>query len=64
MSDSESDTAASLREQLIEARDRLRRELDIVRYPTSIGGGADNRGVIAELEAELREIVDALAGRP
>ena len=50
-----------LRPQLMEARDRLRRELEILQAPSSIGGSPDNRGVIADLEAELRDIEQALA---
>ncbi len=50
-----------LRPQLIEARDRLRRELEILLAPSSIGGSPDNRSVIADLETELREIEQALA---
>lgn len=52
-----------LREQLIEARDRIRRELEILRSPSSIGGGADSRSVIAALQSELAEIEAALANR-
>lgn len=50
-----------LREQLIEARDKIRRELEILRSPSSIGGGADNRSVIAALESELGQIEQELA---
>jgi hypothetical protein len=56
---SESDKA--LRAQLIGARDKLRRELEILRSPSSIGGGADSRSVIAAMEDELRQIEQALA---
>ena len=52
-----------LRQELLAARDKLRRELEILISPSSIGGGADNRQVIAQLEAELREIETALANR-
>jgi hypothetical protein len=52
-----------LREQLVEARDRIRRELEVLMSPSTIGGGADSRSVIAALETELREIEDALANR-
>jgi hypothetical protein len=52
-----------LREQLMEARDRIRRELEILRSPSSIGGGADSRSVIAALQSELAEIEAALANR-
>jgi hypothetical protein len=51
----------SLTDQLIAARDKLRRELEILISPTNVGGGADNREVIAQLQAELRQIETALA---
>ena len=52
-----------LREQLMEARDRIRRELEILYAPSSIGGGADSRSVITALQSELAEIEAALANR-
>ena len=63
MSDPDEDpiSDADLRAQLMEARDRIRRELEILQAPSSIGGGADNRSVIAELQAELAQIQQALA---
>jgi hypothetical protein len=57
-----SDSKDSLRAELTEARDKIRRELEILLTPSSIGGGADDRGVIAELQAELKQIEEALAG--
>jgi hypothetical protein len=57
-----SDSDKPLREQLDEAIDRVRRELEILSSPSSIGGGADNRSVIADLEAEYRQLRDARAG--
>ncbi|HEX4097127.1 MAG TPA: hypothetical protein VHX64_10385 [Caulobacteraceae bacterium] len=59
MSDDEAEPP--IREQLMEARDRVRREIEILRSPSSIGGGADNRSVLADLEKELRELEAALA---
>jgi hypothetical protein len=53
-----------LRAQLTEARDTLRRELEILQSPSTpgvVGGGPDNRAMIASLEAELRELTEALA---
>lgn len=50
-----------LREQLDEAIDRVRRELEILASPSSIGGGSDSRSVIADLEAELRQLEEARA---
>ena len=55
------DPEKSLREQLDEAIDKVRRELEIFHSPSSIGGGADSRGVIADLEAEFRELEEARA---
>lgn len=57
-----SDPDQSLGEQLAEAIDRVRRELEILVAPSSIGGGADNRSVIADLEKELAELEAAQAG--
>ncbi len=54
---------ADLHRQLIEARDTLRRELEILISPTNVGGGADNREAIALLRAELLKVEDALANR-
>ena len=61
MSDDDDDDPRPLREQLDEAIDRVRREIEILRSPSSIGGGADNRSVLADLEAELRQLMDARA---
>lgn len=57
------DSDKSLHDQLIEARDKIRRELEILISPSSIGGGADNRSVIAALQDELRQIEEQLANR-
>jgi len=61
--DDDDDDGRSIDAQLIEARDRVRRELEILRSPSSIGGGADNRSVVADLEKELAELEDAIARR-
>ncbi len=64
MSDDEyPDDDEDLKGQLIEARDKLRRELEILISPTNVGGGADNREAISLLRAELRQIEDVLANR-
>jgi hypothetical protein len=52
----------TLREQLDEAIDRVRRELEILESPSSIGGGSDSRSVVAELQAELLQLQEARAG--
>jgi hypothetical protein len=56
-----SDPEKSLRQQLDEAIDKVRRELEILESPSSIGGGADDGSVIAELQAEYRALQEARA---
>jgi hypothetical protein len=56
-----SDSEKPLREQLAEAIDKVRRELEILQSPSTIGGGADDRSVVADLEAEYRALVEAQA---
>ena len=58
---SDDDDPRPLREQLDEAIDRVRREIEILRSPSSIGGGADNRSVLADLEAEYEQLRQARA---
>jgi hypothetical protein len=50
-----------LRVQLIEARDKLRREIEILQSPSGIGRAPDCGDEMAALETELREIEDALS---
>jgi hypothetical protein len=54
-----------LREQLIEARDNLRRQIEVLQAgPSSVGKGGefiDNSALIDELSNTLREIEDGLA---
>jgi hypothetical protein len=57
-----SDSEKPLREQLDEAIERVRRELEILESPSSIGGGADSHSVVAALRAELLELQQARAG--
>jgi hypothetical protein len=56
-----SDFEPPLRDQLDDAIARVRRELEILRSPSTIGGGSDDRGVIADLEQELSELRQARA---
>jgi hypothetical protein len=56
------DPEKPLRAQIDEAIERIRRELEILSAPSSIGGGADDRGVVAALETELRELQEAREG--
>ncbi len=56
-----SDAETPLRAQLDEAIEKIRRELEILQAPSSIGGSPDNRAVIAELEAECLALKQARA---
>lgn len=52
----------TLRDDLCEARDRVRRQLQILKGMPSTGDlWGDNRSVIAKLETELSELNEALA---
>ncbi len=51
-----------LRPQLDVAIAKVRRELEILEAPSSIGGGADDRSVVADLRKELAELEAARAG--
>ena len=56
-----SESEKSIREQLADAIDRVRRELEILQAPSSIGGSPNNGGVIAGLEKELQDLLAARA---
>lgn len=50
-----------LRDQLLEARDKVRRQIEICDRPSALHWPPDYGREIAELEAELSQIEDALA---
>jgi hypothetical protein len=50
-----------LREQMTDAMDRIREQLDLLRSGPTIGAPADDRSVIAELEAEFEALRQARA---
>ncbi|MGA0601359.1 hypothetical protein ACO2Q3_11715 [Caulobacter sp. KR2-114] len=56
-----SESDRELREELTQAIDKVRRELEILQAPSSIGGSPANGSVIAELEDELRRLEEAKA---
>src|ERR1700740_134676 len=56
-----SESEKSIRAQLNEAIERVRRELQILQAPSSIGAPPDNASVIAGLEQELRDLLAARA---
>ena len=54
-----SESKSELREELTEAINKVRRELEILQAPSSIGGPPDNGSVVADLESELRRLLEA-----
>ncbi len=48
-----SESEKLLRQQMADAIENIRNQLDLLRSGPSIGGPLDNRSVIADLEAEL-----------
>jgi hypothetical protein len=50
-----------LKEQITEAMAAISRQLDILRAGPNLGGPDDNDALIAELEAEYRELKQAKA---
>ena len=52
----------ALRAELSVARFAIQRQLEILRYPNTVRGGPPaSRDIIARLEAQLKEIEEALA---
>lgn len=56
-----SESDKPIREELTEAINKVRRELEILQAPSSIGGSPDNGSLIADLESELRRLLEARA---
>jgi hypothetical protein len=56
-----SESEKQLREELTEAINKVRRELEILQAPSSIGGPPDNGSVVADLEKELQRLLEARA---
>ena len=52
----------SMRDEPDDAIAKVRRELEIIQSPSSVGGGADNRSVTTELATELQALEEARAG--
>lgn len=51
-----------LREQMSEAMDKIRKQLERLRAGPTVGGPSDDRSVIADLEAEFQALEEARAG--
>jgi hypothetical protein len=56
-----SDSAKPLREQMTEAMEKIRQQLEILRAGPTLGEAADDRSLIAELEAEFRALEESRA---
>jgi hypothetical protein len=56
-----SETKQELYGELSEAIARVRRELEIIQAPSTIGASADNRSAIVDLEKELQDLIEARA---
>ena len=57
-----SESEKPLREQMTDAMEKIRQQLDLLRSGPTIGGPSDDRGVIADLEAEYQALKEARAG--
>lgn len=56
-----SDSDLPLRQQMTEAMERIREQLELLRSGPTIGGALDDRSVIADLEAEYAALKAARA---
>ncbi len=56
-----SELEAPLRQQMTDAMNYIRQQLDLLRSGPNIGGPLDNRSVIADLEAEFLALKEARA---
>jgi hypothetical protein len=57
-----SESDKPLREQMTDAMERIREQLELLRSGPTIGGPSDDRSVIADLEAEYEALKAARAG--
>ena len=57
-----SESDEPLRQQIDEAMERIREQLTLLREGPTIGEAADDRSVIADLEAEYQQLKEARAG--
>ncbi len=55
------ETGEPLREQIDEAMERIREQLELLRSGPTIGGPLDDRSVIADLEKEYEQLKQARA---
>jgi hypothetical protein len=57
-----SESDKPLREQMTDAMEKIREQLDLLRSGPTIGGALDDRSVIADLEAEYQALREARSG--
>lgn len=57
-----SESDKPLRQQIDDAMETIRRQLERLREGPTIGGPSDDRSVIADLEAEYQELKEARIG--
>ena len=56
-----SESEKPLREQMTDAMENIRQQLELLRSGPTIGGPLDDRSVIADLEAEYQALKEARA---
>ena len=56
-----SEPGKALRQQMTEAMEKIREQVDLLRSGPSLGGPLDNRSVVADLEAEYLALKKARA---
>ncbi len=56
-----SESDKPIREQMTDAMEKIRHQIDLLRSGPTIGGPSDDRSVIADLEAEYEGLRDARA---
>jgi hypothetical protein len=54
-----SESDKPLRQQMTDAMEKIREQLELLRSGPTIGGPLDDRSVIADLEAEYQALKDA-----
>ena len=56
-----SESEKPLREQMTDAMEKIRQQVEILRAGPTMGGASDDRSLIADLEAEFQALKEARA---
>ena len=56
-----SESEKPLREQMTDAMEKIRQQVEILRTGPTMGGASDDRSLIADLEAEFQALKEARA---